>query len=214
MDENEAKILVAEITAKSGFRTSLVAGLFGGLVAAVGTMAVGWFEFSARDKELDLELARISLGILAGDYDPEGERNPLPARRFAIYSLIRATGVSISDEDIETWVVNGSLPGNPSGYSTTNPYATRHQYLSFGEWNRDLGTPVVPYGMSEPGACVQHQSGVFGCGRIWSGVSDQEICVVEPTRGVICGTRIVNRDIIYSGDEPGVVDLGSNPWSE
>ena len=211
MDENEAKILVAQISARSNLKTALIAGLFGGAVAALATFSVGWFEFSSRDKELNLELAKISLQILSGEYDPEAERNPLPARRFAILSLIQGTGVSLSDDDIETWAKTGATPDFAAiarGIETnSNAYLTAgmdYSHEAFG--GIVLGRPNLDHLN-----CVLDERSRPFCGTIWS-YGKPGLCIQSPLGEVQCGRELERKFDLETGE---VLVNGTVPnWGE
>mgnify|MGYP001794561574 CR=1 FL=1 len=114
MSKPDASVEVARINAKSQWKVAVIGAVAGGLLTLAGTAAVAYLEFINRGKELNLELAKLSLTILAGEYDPDADQNPLPARRFAIRALAAGTGVTIPDEDIETWARTGATPIDPN----------------------------------------------------------------------------------------------------
>ena len=58
--------------------------------AALTYSLVAWFDFQSRDRELDLDLARMALSIIAGEYDAESEAS-YPSRRFALDMLEAGT---------------------------------------------------------------------------------------------------------------------------
>ncbi len=71
-------------------------------------------KYAKENREIDLELAKLSLTILAGDYQEDVE-NSLPARMFALNALERGTGVKIPDEDKRNWAETGLTPGDLTG---------------------------------------------------------------------------------------------------
>ncbi|MEX0306034.1 MAG: hypothetical protein AB3N12_01495 [Ruegeria sp.] len=107
--ENRAKKTV-------GFYNFVVGGILGGLIAYIGAyyqyaglVEQARLEHENKGREIDLELARLSLTILSGEYQDEIDET-LPARMFALNALERGTGVEIPEEDKDTWARTGITP--------------------------------------------------------------------------------------------------------
>lgn len=193
MNNDDIALKVAEINARSNFRVAVVAGLFGGLLGAIGSGLVGWFEFSSKDKELNLELAQISLQLLSGDYDPEGERNPIPARRFAIQTLVEGTGVRLSQEDIELWATNGATPGQLGVQPSRQIDRSSTEYLSAGldfDTETTGGFRLIE---GDPNfgdfTCIQDEENEVWCGEYWS-FTQKGYCVLTPEPRISCGSHV------------------------
>ncbi|WP_170576246.1 hypothetical protein [Ruegeria atlantica] len=95
--------------------------VIGGVIGAAAAYGTAYLEYSGkikeaefvyqnRDREIDLELAKLSLTILSGDYDENEVEKSLPARMFALRALSVGTGVEISPEDMDTWAKTGVTP--------------------------------------------------------------------------------------------------------
>lgn len=84
------------------FVMPLVASAIGGLVALLGP-ALGYF---SKDRELDIEMVRISLSILAG----ENADTSLPGRKFALRTLSQYSKIDIPSEEFEDWAQRGTIP--------------------------------------------------------------------------------------------------------
>ncbi|MFY0661304.1 MAG: hypothetical protein JXR15_12490 [Shimia sp.] len=93
----------------------VLGGLIGGLVAFGGS----YLNFHNKDREIDLELARISLTILSGDYEKDNE-DSYPARVFALDALQAGTGVTISDANKQAWARTGNTPAGDK-FQPTSP---------------------------------------------------------------------------------------------
>lgn len=88
---------------------SLGAAFLAGAATVLVGVITGWFDFLNKGRELDLELARLSLRILAGEYDPENDQS-LPARLFALDALEKGTGVKIPSGNKDQWARSGLTP--------------------------------------------------------------------------------------------------------
>lgn len=99
----------SKIDAGEKKQNSFLNYVIGGLIGAVVTLAGAYLNFHNKDREIDLELARLSLNILSGEYEP-GDKNSLPARMFALNALERGTGVLIPYDDKQTWAKTGLTP--------------------------------------------------------------------------------------------------------
>src|SRR3954462_1752863 len=86
------------------------AAFLGGIVGTVGTLAAAlvaaWFGYLNKDRELDIEMVRVSLSILTG----ENKETSLPGRRFALKALDQYSGIRIPDQD--EWARNGTVTPN------------------------------------------------------------------------------------------------------
>lgn len=78
----------------------------GALFGAVAAVVTGYFGFANKDRELDIEMVRVSLSILSG----ENVESSHPGRRFALRALQQYSGVDIPADDFETWVASGTVP--------------------------------------------------------------------------------------------------------
>lgn len=90
-------------------------------IGAFASIATDYLAFSNRDRELDLELIRISLGILRGDYERDDQQSAIPARRFAVDTITRLANHDMSEKDREAWASYGVTPfdisfENPMGF--------------------------------------------------------------------------------------------------
>lgn len=104
-EEQATEVEVASVNAKS----ALWGAVIGGVIGFLGTALPAYLTYSNRDKEVDLELAKLSLSMLA-EAEGDQELSMLPARRFAVKALLQGTRVELSDEDIEYWVTKGKTP--------------------------------------------------------------------------------------------------------
>lgn len=84
--------------------------LLSAVLAVIGTISVASFGYFNKDRELDLEMVRISLSILGG----ENKDTSAPARRYALKALEKYSGVEIPEPDFSTWAENGTVPPLPS----------------------------------------------------------------------------------------------------
>lgn len=82
----------------------------GGVIGAVAAYSVAFLEYRNRDREIDLELAKLSLTILSGEYDKDNPNESLPARKFALRALQKGTGVTIGESDLTSWAKTGATP--------------------------------------------------------------------------------------------------------
>lgn len=78
-------------------------------IGALSSIAVASISYINRDRELDLEMVKISLSILSGD----NRDSSAPGRRFALRALATYSGVTIPPDDFSTWVENGTVPQIP-----------------------------------------------------------------------------------------------------
>ncbi|WP_146345644.1 hypothetical protein [Falsiphaeobacter marinintestinus] len=109
MDENSLELRIAELNAKATRLSTILGFVGGGVATAVVGVTTGWFQFQTDDRKLDLELARLGLSILAGEYEPDNAQYT-PARRFALRAVEKGTGITLSETDFEVWVLQGSTP--------------------------------------------------------------------------------------------------------
>lgn len=99
-----------------GFFNFVVGGVIGAL-AAYGTAYLNYsgkieevrLQHVNKGREIDLELAKLSLTILSGEYKDDIDET-LPARMFALNALEKGTGVPISDSDKRVWARTGITP--------------------------------------------------------------------------------------------------------
>ena len=114
-----------------------VIGAVSGMVGAALTYSlVAWFDFQNRDRELDLDLARMALSIIAGEYDAESEAS-YPARRFALDMLEAGTRVVIAEDLKEEWARGGQV--------------------QFGEVPVQFGTMIAPWEFPPPSLRMTEQ---------------------------------------------------------
>ncbi len=81
----------------------------GSILAFFATSIATTAGYFNRDRELDLEMVKISLSILSG----ENKDSSAPGRRFALRSLEKYSGVEIPPDDFNSWVQNGTVPEIP-----------------------------------------------------------------------------------------------------
>lgn len=82
---------------------------FGVLFGLAGTIFAATTVYLNRDRELDLEMVRLSIAILSAPYS-NSEADPIQ-RRFAVESLRKFSGVELSDEEVAAWAkAGGSFP--------------------------------------------------------------------------------------------------------
>lgn len=79
---------------------------FGSLIGVAAAIAATWAGFLNKDRELDIEMVRLSLSILAG----ENKDTSASGRRFALRALEKYSGIDIPPDDFELWVASGTLP--------------------------------------------------------------------------------------------------------
>ena len=85
--------------------TALVA-----VISSAATLGVASLTFYKDTRELDIEMVRLSLSILKGEYEKSGIEEPIHARRFALKALTRFSGVEMSENEIEAWAQRGGVP--------------------------------------------------------------------------------------------------------
>ncbi|UCI21082.1 hypothetical protein FJ970_09070 [Mesorhizobium sp. B2-1-8] len=95
-------------------------GVIGAVVGAIATVWTGAFGYWNKNRELDIEMVRVSLSILAG----ENKDTSLPGRKFALRALSRYSGVEIPDEEFDKWASTGTVP--PSLESWWRPVKPSH----------------------------------------------------------------------------------------
>lgn len=102
--------------------TVVVAAFAGGLFAALATISTGYLSFSNRDRELDIQLINISLGILRGEHDVKDVDREATnaARKFAILTISRLAETQLEDNEIEAWSKGVGTPftADPSANCT------------------------------------------------------------------------------------------------
>lgn len=99
----------ARLEAKAGKSGNILRYVCGGLIGAASVGVTAFFTYLTDDRKIDLELAKLSLTILSGEYEQDDAKY-LPARRFALNALEKGTGVKISDEDKTSWAKSGVTP--------------------------------------------------------------------------------------------------------
>lgn len=92
--------------------TVLVAAFAGGLFAATATVSTGYLNFSNRDRELDIQLIDISLGILRGEHDAAAAERAsvVAARRFAVLTITRLSETTLTEKEISAWAEGAGTP--------------------------------------------------------------------------------------------------------
>lgn len=112
------------------------AGLLGGIVGSavtIGTAALGYLN---KDRELDIEMVRVSLSILAG----ENKDSSRPGRRFALRALEQYADVDIPDGEFEEWVERGTVP--EVGFAPRKPDFTPYDPNLGRPWPKSEGIPA------------------------------------------------------------------------
>lgn len=105
----EQNVVIAAKISRSEKVTVAMISAFSGIVAAALTYSVvAILDYQNRDRELDLELARLALSIMAGEQSDNNEA-AYPARRFAVDALERGTGVTIENVLKEQWAKSGEV---------------------------------------------------------------------------------------------------------
>lgn len=87
----------------------IIIGLLTAVLTVIGTIAASSLGYFNKDRELDLEMVRISLSILGG----ENKDTSAQARRFALRALEKYSGVDIPENDFAAWAENGTVPSIP-----------------------------------------------------------------------------------------------------
>lgn len=81
---------------------------FGAFFGIAGTIFASTLGYLNKDRELDLEMVRLSVTILS---TPTSAADNDLQRRFAVYALRQFSGVNMSDADLDAWAkTRGSLP--------------------------------------------------------------------------------------------------------
>ena len=88
------------------FANPIISGLIGGVVGAAVTIMTATLTYWSKGRELDIEMVRISLAILAG----ENKDTSLQGRRFALQALEKFSTVDIPDNDFDQWAKTGTVP--------------------------------------------------------------------------------------------------------
>ncbi|WP_156461892.1 hypothetical protein [Rhizobium sp. Leaf321] len=113
--------------------------LVGAVCGSLATVGAASFGYLSKDRELDIEMVRVSLNILSGErQDTSG-----PGRRFALRALAEYSGIKIPPDEFEKWVESGTLPKSvltgtlrahevPFGMETTSPDGRKGLYLGDG----------------------------------------------------------------------------------
>lgn len=162
-----------------GWLKFVVGGIIGGIVAYTtayfeysGRIKEAEFEYQNRDREIDLELARLSLTILSGEYDKDDVENSLPARMFALRALATGTGVVISDEDMDTWARTGVTPASKDDVwgVTTEVYSG----LGWDEFKFAANNPLR--------VCVKDENEQKACGPLSRYIDFFTACVAVPRK--------------------------------
>lgn len=78
----------------------------GAALGALGTISVAATGYLNKDRELDIEMVRVSLNILSGEAKEDSE----PGRRFALRTLSKYSGVDIPEAEFSDWVKGGTIP--------------------------------------------------------------------------------------------------------
>lgn len=100
-------------TAREAFKL-IGSGTVGAIIGILGAAYADTLGYLHEDRELDIRMVDISLGILRGE---RGDVNAaVPARRYAIRMLAEFSGVYISPEETEEWA-KGDTP-----FRETKPY--------------------------------------------------------------------------------------------
>ncbi|WHO22653.1 hypothetical protein G6L90_06740 [Agrobacterium tumefaciens] len=82
--------------------TAIVTAIF----TAIGVVGAASFGYFNKDRELDIEMVRVSLNILSG----EAKDTSVPGRRFALRTLEKYSGVEIPVEELKEWAERGTIP--------------------------------------------------------------------------------------------------------
>lgn len=156
----------------------------GGIIGAVAAYGTAYLEYSGqiqeaefnyqnRDREIDLELAKLSLTILSGEYDQDDVENSLPARMFALRALSTGTGVVISDADMDTWARTGVTPASKEDIWGVTQEITGK---SFGS------SSVFGDGLAALDGCVTYDTDQEACGAISKVTGAESGCVLQRDR--------------------------------
>ncbi|NOC83497.1 hypothetical protein [Ruegeria sp. HKCCD6428] len=138
-------------------------------------------KYAKENREIDLELAKLSLTILAGDYQEDVE-NSLPARMFALNALERGTGVLIPDEDKKTWAETGLTPVDMFGFGEIQ---LENQ---IGIANSSLKQLMVDALTKKTHGCIIHKEKEH-CGELFEAsiVGNMACLMSERTEKLVCG---------------------------
>ncbi len=174
----------------------VIGGLITAGVAAGGAFMAARYQFQSdiaettqkyakENRVIDLELAKLSLTILAGDYQEDVEKS-LPARMFALDALERGTGVTINDK--ETWAKTGLTPNADIVSAVGNP--------SFQDLPKPENIPCVT------GTTEHIQEPTRRCGefRTFDPQTDETCITIANSNGIFCGALTGSRARLASED--------------
>jgi hypothetical protein len=85
----------------------LLIGLAGIFVGGATTIATGTYDYWTKGRELDIRMINVALTILSGEND---DTKSLPARKFALDTLNKYSGIKIAESDYQAWLRAGTLP--------------------------------------------------------------------------------------------------------
>ena len=110
------------------------AGLIGGIAGGAVTVLSAAFGYWNKNRELDIELVRVSLSILAG----ENKDTSLPGRKFALRALRKYSLVEIPEDEFGDWAKRGTMPVSVSNYATARDQPDAVLYAAFKEHLTEL----------------------------------------------------------------------------
>ena len=93
----------------------IIAGVASALISGLAAFGGAYLGFTNKDKELDIQLINVGLSILRGE--ATGDKETEPARRFALRILREYAEVEIPDQEFETWAKKGTTP-----FKSTNQF--------------------------------------------------------------------------------------------
>ncbi len=96
--------------------------LVGAVIGSLTVIMAPAFGYLSKDRELDIEMVRISLSILASEKQEEAEWG----RRFALRALSKYSEVEIPADEFKAWAEKGTLPEVES----SSAWGARNHWLS------------------------------------------------------------------------------------
>ncbi len=120
-----------------GIGEALGGAAFGALFGVAGTIWASTAGYMNKDRELDLEMVRLSISILSAP--ASFSDNDQLQRRFAVHALRQFSGVDMSDDDIELWAqAKGALRRTTNVNEVCGDVASSYASASYFEEPADI----------------------------------------------------------------------------